>query len=164
MIEFCDIDFSYYEYDYEYDYEYYHEYDYDYYINEMDLYARDLFITEPETLPWLQLEFAEDVEVTQVWITTRFDSDLDRSPSNITISVGMKPMGSATGMEVSKNPVCANYNGFMPRGSNLTLPCLEPLTGTFLIVQQFNQDMPRQLAINEIFICAKGRAWWKRFK
>ncbi len=155
--------------DYEYDFDNYYDYDSYYYYYDLD-YGQELFVSQSENQPWLQLEFEKDVEVSQIWFTSIYD-DFDEQLwfTDITISVGMESMETKAGAgagTVSRNPLCATFDGPSAAGANLTLPCNEPLTGIYVIIQQDNSDAaPKKLAINEVYICGKfldeTPLWWK---
>ncbi len=126
-----------------------HNYDYEY-INTGP------FVTKVEAQPWLMLEFEGDILVTKVFVTTRSDC-CALSFSRIAVSVGIKSMGKSEKGELSKNPLCALYDGppsFL--GEIVTITCNDPLIGTFVVIQQNNPlDMPKEMAMQEVEICGE---------
>ncbi len=153
-------DFYYYD-----DLYYYYDYDEDYdgllltdYLD--DFWSCELFISEAESLPWLQLEFSKEIKVSQIMVAVRFDC-CNYGFSNITVSVGNKAMVKG---KLSRNPVCTKYQGPPHLGANITLSCDETLTGTYVVIQQDNAGQLLKMSVNEVFVCGEyedGKPlWW----
>ncbi len=134
--------------------DYYSESESNYYYYTNPDTEQKPFVSQPEVQPWLQLEFASEVEITQIYVTARHDCCED-SFSNIDITVGMESMDQAGA--VSKNPLCSTYDGPPSLGQTITITCSRPLTGLYIVIQKKNDhDSPKELAVSEVKIC--GRA------
>ncbi len=107
------------------------------------------FTSSAEHFPWLQVLFDTNVTVHRVAITNRFDFR-DVRFRKLTVSIGNLP---AEVDKLSMNPICAYYEGPSDRASSIVLTCYQPLTGTYLIVQQATPTKKYHLKINEVFVC-----------
>ncbi len=89
--------------------------------------------------------------VHRVALTNRFDDRGNRF-ENVTVRVGTI---SAKADTISDNPICATYLGPSFMATSVIMTCEEPLTGTFVLVQQVHNDKKKILSIREVYICGE---------
>ncbi len=113
-----------------------------------------------EENPWLQLDFNHTpMTVVSLSIMMRFDCCFDWF-NRIGIYVGNEP---AVQGQISRNQVCAYYEGPPRTKAVIGLECENPISGQYLVIQRV-QLYESKLMINEVEVCGFEGVWQKHLK
>ena len=109
-------------------------------------------------IPWLQVEFENDEEVSSVTITNRRDCCGERL-HDLVVTVGDSPMQVG---QLSSNPVCNTFAGPGTNAQEIYIECSTPLTGKYLAFQHRSGGFMHfhGLKINNgMYLCAHIQAY-----
>ena len=94
-------------------------------------YTGNIFHTECEANPWLQVELHEASVVSRVTIFNRADCCGDRF-RNVEVRVGFTKFSEG---DLSENELCATYAGPGQDGEVISIYCTEGIKGQYVSVQ-----------------------------